>query len=120
MESDSGPAPSKVSAGSLVAVFLLTAITGTLLAYGILFLAAQARHCGEWSGMLLPGYQFGVPDHLYEKGVVPNCEVGWDGQFYYLQSNYLNPDPEPTGTSTRLRIATNASACHWWRGVLPR
>ncbi|PQO28859.1 hypothetical protein [Blastopirellula marina] len=94
MESDSGPAPSKVSAGSLVAVFLITAITGTLLAYGILFLAAQARHCGEWSGMLLPGYQFGVPDHLYEKGVVPNCEVGWDGQFYYLQSNYLNPDPE--------------------------
>lgn len=92
MESDSAPA--KVSRRSLVMVFLVTAITGTLLAYGILWLAAQARYCGEWSGMLLPGYQFGVPERLFEKGVVPNCEVGWDGQFYYLQSNYLNPQPE--------------------------
>lgn len=94
MESDSAAAPPKVSQRSLIAVFVITAIVGTLLAYGILFLAVQARHCGEWSGMLLSGYQFGVPDQLYERGVVPNCEVGWDGQFYYLQSNYLNPKPE--------------------------
>lgn len=94
MDSVSVSSPSKRSTGSLVAVFLITALLGTTIAYAVLFLAATNRYCGEWSAMILPGYHFGVPQRLEEKGVLPVCEIGWDGQFYYTQANYLTPDPE--------------------------
>lgn len=83
-----------VSTRRLVIVFLTTAIIGTLLAYAVLFIAAYNKYCGQWGGMILPGYHFGVPEQLAEKGYLPNQEIGWDGQFYYLQSNYLLPDSE--------------------------
>lgn len=84
----------KRSPRSLITVFLVTALFGTTFAYGVLFLSATSRYCGEWSGMLLPGYFFGVPERLEEKGVLPTSEFGWDGQFYYVQANYLHPRPE--------------------------
>ncbi len=42
---------------------------------------------GNWWGFFLPGRQFGVPEREVAQGIRPVCEVGWDGQFYYYQSN---------------------------------
>lgn len=81
----------RVSIRRLVIVFLATAVLGTLLAYAVLSVASYNKYCGEWGGMILPGYHFGVPERLMEKGFFPNQETGWDGQFYYLQANYLLP-----------------------------
>ncbi|QDU73661.1 hypothetical protein Pan97_06590 [Bremerella volcania] len=75
-------------------MFVITALVGTGIAYFVLCVAAYSRYCNEWSGMLLSGYRFGVPQRLVEKGVYPVHEIGWDGQFYYLQANYLDPHPD--------------------------
>lgn len=83
-----------VSTRRLVIVFLATALIGMLLAYAVLFVAAYNKYCGDWGGMILPGYHFGVPERLMEEGYYPNQEIGWDGQFYYLQANYLLPHPD--------------------------
>ena len=94
MMADSTGIPDRVSTRRLVIVFLTAAILGTLLAYLVLFIAAYNKYCGDWGGMLLPGYYFGVPERMMDHGYYPNQEVGWDGQFYYLQANYLQPDTE--------------------------
>lgn len=94
MDSDSTSKAAKVSARSVFTVFVVTALLGTAIAYFVLCVAAYSRFCNEWSGMLLPGFRFGVPQRLVEEGVYPVHEIGWDGQFYYLQANYLNPQPE--------------------------
>ncbi len=94
MIADAQTAREPVSKRRLAVVFLVTAIAGTLLAYFVLWVSAYNKYCGEWGGMLLPGYHFGVPDHLMEKGYYPNQEIGWDGQFYYLQANHLLPHPD--------------------------
>ncbi|PQO38818.1 hypothetical protein C5Y96_02815 [Blastopirellula marina] len=91
MIDESIAASDRVPPRRLVIVFLTTAVVGTLLAYAVLFVAAYNKYCGQWGGMLLPGYHFGVPERLMETGYLPNQEIGWDGQFYYLQANYLLP-----------------------------
>ncbi len=94
MESDSPSQAKSVSTRSILVVFVVTAILGTAIAYFVLCVAAYSKYCGEWSGMLLSGFYFGVPERLMEEGHFPNQEMGWDGQFYYLQANYLNPHPD--------------------------
>ncbi|PQO38809.1 hypothetical protein C5Y96_02770 [Blastopirellula marina] len=94
MDSDSSSKTEQVSARSILAVFVITALLGTAIAYFVLCIAAYSRYCNEWSGMLLPGYRFGMPQRLLDEGVYPVHEIGWDGQFYYIQANYLNPVPE--------------------------
>ncbi len=45
---------------------------------------------GHWWGPFLPGWQFGVPERLqHEYGIFPTSHSGWDGQFYFYQSNDL-------------------------------
>ncbi len=45
---------------------------------------------GHWWGPFLPGWQFGVPERLEkEYGIFPTSHSGWDGQFYFYQSNDL-------------------------------
>ncbi|QDU73670.1 hypothetical protein Pan97_06680 [Bremerella volcania] len=94
MMADSTLESKPVSTRRLLVVFLITAVLGTLLAYAVLTIAAYNKYCGQWGGMILPGYHFGVPDRLMEEGYFPNQEIGWDGQFYYLQANYLLPHPD--------------------------
>ena len=69
---------------------------------------------GNWWGTVFPGRLFGVPAREIAQGLRPVCEVGWDGQFYYYQSN----DPWALGdawrTLTRHRIATNETVCRCW------
>lgn len=120
MDSDSSSKTEDVSARSIFAVFVITALLGTAIAYFVLCIAAYSRYCNEWSGMLLPGYRFGVPERLVEKGVYPVHEIGWDGQFYYLQANYLNPHPDaydhidaPPYRYQRIGLPLVAAACSW-------
>lgn len=42
---------------------------------------------GEYWGPFLPGAHFGVPAQESEMGMYPTSHIGWDGQFYYYQSN---------------------------------
>lgn len=42
---------------------------------------------GKYWESFLPGSVFGIPSKLYDRGIRPVTEVGWDGQFYYSQSN---------------------------------
>ena len=43
---------------------------------------------GHWWGPFLHGFQFGVPAALDEQfEIFPTSHTGWDGQFYFFQSN---------------------------------
>ncbi|WDI43849.1 hypothetical protein [Bremerella sp. P1] len=123
MDSDSSSQAGQVSSRSILAVFVITALLGTAIAYLVLCIAAYSRYCNEWNGMLLPGYRFGVPQRLVDKGVYPVHEIGWDGQFYYLQANYLDPHPDayehidaPPYRYQRIGLPLVAAAFSWVTG----
>lgn len=42
---------------------------------------------GNYWGPFAPGEHFGIPSRESDMGIYPNNEVGWDGQFYYYESN---------------------------------
>src|SRR5690242_6124544 len=73
---------------------IVTGITAGILAFIGLTVAyvfyVQVFYVGMWGGPFLCSTSFSIPRASAEAGVLPVCQhpdQGWDGQFYYHQSN---------------------------------